>query len=86
MLCEYADHFQLNRLSEVLILVLMEYALRDNTTHERSLKRQSVLILVLMEYALRDSEKVATKWDKMVLILVLMEYALRESNSKIKNS
>ena len=54
MLCEYADHFQLNRLSEVLILVLMEYALRD-------------------------SEKVATKWDKMVLILVLMEYALRES-------
>ena len=36
----------------VLILVLMEYALEDKFSYERSKERSCVLILVLMEYAL----------------------------------
>ena len=40
---------------EVLILVLMEYALREIDT-EISENQYYVLILVLMEYALRDTK------------------------------
>ena len=39
----------------VLILVLMEYALRANMLAYQLSKKNFVLILVLMEYALRDS-------------------------------
>ena len=62
----------------VLILVLMEYTLRDER-NEQFFSYRLVLILVLMEYTLRDICKDADvkNFDK-VLILVLMEYTLRE--------
>ena len=63
---------------EVLILVLMEYALRA-WTHSVIGRNNHVLILVLMEYALRESVVSNAKYlSGYVLILVLMEYALRE--------
>ena len=61
---------------DVLILVLMEYALWQfkNTICN---KVERVLILVLMEYALwPDDPNGATVPFLCVLILVLMEYAL----------
>ena len=64
--------------SEVLILVLMEYALWGYLGALNS-SLCLVLILVLMEYALWDGEELTGKTDKFrVLILVLMEYALWE--------
>ena len=52
MLCEYNYQYDLLIVSEVLILVLMEYALRGDDVADRFF-RTFVLILVLMEYALR---------------------------------
>ena len=61
---------------DVLILVLMEYALEAATKSPRHVFRL-VLILVLMEYALEESIfKNFRDKDFYVLILVLMEYAL----------
>ena len=77
MLCEEeeaADTFA----NDVLILVLMEDALR--VTHKLVMLKwlQMVLILVLMEDALRAlSEKPYGGDFTKVLILVLMEDALR---------
>ena len=60
----------------VLILVLMEYALRFIFRRNNSVCWR-VLILVLMEYALRSEMQAITVFKRAVLILVLMEYALR---------
>ena len=71
---------------DVLILVLMEYALREPKKIAR-LTASQVLILVLMEYALRDGTTSSGHHIILVLILVLMEYALREhiQNKKKEN-
>ena len=54
MLCEIVTDAGCCAIDKVLILVLMEYALREGT-HKRNWRiRIGVLILVLMEYALRD--------------------------------
>ena len=62
---------------QVLILVVMEDALRD--VHYQSCQYMfKVLILVVMEDALRDEiEDFVNELDKRVLILVVMEDALR---------
>ena len=60
----------------VLILVLMEYALREAAGLTISAEKV-VLILVLMEYALREFLLYFFVFAWGVLILVLMEYALR---------
>ena len=60
----------------VLILVLMEYGLRDQG--QREPLTIMVLILVLMEYGLRGSLLRIQQTILVVLILVLMEYGLRE--------
>ena len=63
---------------QVLILVLMEYGLRDNLSHEGTCWVFDVLILVLMEYGLREANDILSRsWRVNVLILVLMEYGLR---------
>ena len=62
--------------TEVLILVLMEYALWPKGSTLCRTKR-TVLILVLMEYALWQQGIESSRWwRQIVLILVLMEYAL----------
>ena len=81
MLCDRRPSIQEDRRRAVLILVLMEYALRfvkatENTTS------LGVLILVLMEYALRFSHLHRLINAAKVLILVLMEYALRSTANK----
>ena len=43
---------------QVLILVLMEYGLRDNLSHEGTCWVFDVLILVLMEYGLRAMREI----------------------------
>ena len=68
----------------VLILVLMEDALRDTEEEEDTLD-QTVLILVLMEDALRDRDHYINRYKLMkVLILVLMEDALRVAQVFLK--
>ena len=77
MLCEKEVVRDLYNKVNVLILVLMEYALRvvRDCTHLYAI---GVLILVLMEYALRASQATSIVYsEEIVLILVLMEYALR---------
>ena len=57
MLCEDGNLTQISKLTEVLILVLMEDALRVFHGIRRN-EVLHVLILVLMEDALRDKSKV----------------------------
>ena len=76
MLCEAIENEVLRLIEVVLILVLMEYALRGGQKPHPH-PRTAVLILVLMEYALRGSKRNAMEIFRAVLILVLMEYALR---------
>ena len=60
----------------VLILVLMEYGLWQNSHDSLSWERSWVLILVLMEYGLwLPYYYYQSEWE-LVLILVLMEYGL----------
>ncbi len=56
MLCELevGNRFE-EEAKKVLILVLMEYALREDCINSWKLYCYSVLILVLMEYALRGT-------------------------------
>ena len=68
------------RQRQVLILVLMEYALRDES-YSHMYAALTVLILVLMEYALRGLRGFRLLTSVRVLILVLMEYALRVPQS-----
>ena len=63
-------------LPDVLILVLMEYGLRDDGMIFTGVPTP-VLILVLMEYGLRVDRGMTTVEAIAVLILVLMEYGLR---------
>ena len=70
--------------TSVLILVLMEDALRARERFSQIGLSLMVLILVLMEDALRDKQ---LQWScncESVLILVLMEDALREQKNMIE--
>ncbi len=62
--------------ADVLILVVMEYALRVIRTVVSEVG-VGVLILVVMEYALREVSIFSQICKFFVLILVVMEYALR---------
>ena len=62
----------------VLILVVMEYGLRQLISRAKVI-RCSVLILVVMEYGLRRIREFDGKFDYDVLILVVMEYGLRQN-------
>ena len=76
MLCEICVCGTCNtEVIDVLILVLLEYALRVYKTIVKA-NDTGVLILVLLEYALRDNV-LPFKKIIFVLILVLLEYALR---------
>ncbi len=67
----------------VLILVLMENALRESLNRAGH-QENYVLILVLMENALRAYDLTHIEINKPnVLILVLMENALRDFGSKV---
>ena len=48
----------ISKRGEVLILILMEYALRDDRTGILNAVKRDVLILILMEYALRGQENI----------------------------
>ncbi len=54
MLCEGMNLLAHGTSIDVLILVLMEYALREDEYNKIATKLSCVLILVLMEYALRE--------------------------------
>ncbi len=72
---DFFNHFE--KLRNVLILVLVEYAPRA-IDFTYTLTDTKVLILVLVEYAPRDSYVAPIeKQDTIVLILVLVEYAPR---------
>ena len=79
MLCEWIKfQLQVGYIIDVLILVLMEDALRVQRGSNLYDERGNVLILVLMEDALRATEIISVDIKgSQVLILVLMEDALR---------
>ena len=78
MLCEWNTGSLSHLVRTVLILVLMEDALRDKAAYLVNHK-DKVLILVLMEDALREPKLCSLMHLVIeVLILVLMEDALRE--------
>ena len=78
MLYEYEVRKDSRKSRYVLILILMEYALRVfNPTVVREF--DDVLILILMELLYEDSAGAITYASaRTVLILILMEYALRD--------
>ncbi len=63
----------------VLILVLVEDGLRDNTPFGYTIDLR-VLILVLVEDGLRGLIRLVFEKEKLVLILVLVEDGLREGD------
>ena len=67
-------------LETVLILVLVEVALREDNLFFVRWISYDVLILVLVEAALRGDIPAATQRRGCVLILVLVEAALRDIN------
>ena len=69
--------------SRVLILVLMEYGLREHEIELNAQRPYRVLILVLMEYGLRGFRNIRRLVSIRVLILVLMEYGLRVTSFHI---
>ena len=78
MRCEKSQNEQIVALCEkVLILVLVEYALRELANLAGHSFSTKVLILVLVEYALRGDCGLSYAYPGQVLILVLVEYALR---------
>ena len=82
MVCEWSKYLDVSDIcSTVLILVLMEYGLREIVELLNTAVKRAVLILVLMEYGLRANCRFNIyKTKAYVLILVLMEYGLRGSN------
>ncbi len=80
MLCEHPPRLRTSSETEVLILVVMEYALRALDITDKIMSKD-VLILVVMEYALRVSCETQGCKSPTVLILVVMEYALRGGTS-----
>ena len=78
MLCEDYFYVEVEGSEMVLILVLMEDALRDSETIMVECYNSTVLILVLMEDALRELPRSGRSHVLFVLILVLMEDALRD--------
>ena len=48
----------------VLILILMEYALRANQPYVTPEEFKPVLILILMEYALREGDILEIAWSQ----------------------
>ena len=68
---------EIRKSTNVLILILMEYALWDKTNAHYAKDNINVLILILMEYALWDHHECPkSRRGVRVLILILMEYAL----------
>ena len=63
----------------VLILILLEYGLRQMQQH-RFENLYLVLILILLEYGLRHTNKLLKWKQSFVLILILLEYGLRLAN------
>ena len=60
MLCERKEEDPENGVYTVLILVLMEDALRERNSDPKKVKFDAVLILVLMEDALREISSLST--------------------------
>ena len=69
------------RLSCVLILIVMEHALRATERARLLYEHETVLILIVMEHALRAAKQIDMLLMKeSVLILIVMEHALREED------
>ena len=76
MLCEGTIINGTLKNKEVLILVIVEYALWEICAKTGISDFELVLILVIVEYALWDSCFHCSAEDSYVLILVIVEYAL----------
>ena len=85
MLCESVATFILETKANVLILVLLDDALRVYAKEAVANQCLSVLILVLLDDALRDDSFENMLYECTVLILVLLDDALRamKTNTEI---
>ena len=77
MVCDNILLYLCNFCEKVLILILLEYGLRQL---QKELEKCGlpVLILILLEYGLRRLRLGAYVMDEEVLILILLEYGLRQ--------
>ena len=66
----------------VLILILLEYGLRQHVDKIQVKKSPRVLILILLEYGLRRERAFRPTCREIVLILILLEYGLRPHGLK----
>ena len=71
--------------SVVLILILLEYGLRQIALRTRA-KHGFVLILILLEYGLRLFNSLGNSNNSFVLILILLEYGLRRDLRGLSSS
>ena len=73
-------------LNAVLILLFLEYGLRQDTKVYVHSQLKFVLILLFLEYGLRQSFNFSTMKNSRVLILLFLEYGLRPGQKKTVSS
>ena len=77
MVCDSTLHINHVFTAHVLILILLEYGLRQDLDDYKNIITH-VLILILLEYGLRQIMKRQQAKELLpVLILILLEYGLR---------
>ena len=79
MVCDVYNGYTYSHMEWVLILILLEYGLRQYQHLNKKMNKE-VLILILLEYGLRPSANVRKITVALVLILILLEYGLRLSS------
>ena len=77
MLSELRKYVQRQRRPNVLILILLDHALRESWWKTNHHFKHLVLILILLDHALRDLVKAEEEYVNYVLILILLDHALR---------
>ena len=78
MVCEGSSLIAPSVISPVLILVLMEYGLRERYERDKSHKRRGLNPCLNGIWSARQPAYTDGYGDGAVLILVLMEYGLRD--------
>ena len=83
MLSELRKYVQRQRRPNVLILILLDHALRESWWKTNHHFKHLVLILILLDHALRDLVKAEEEYVNYVLILILLDHALRVLSYKL---
>ena len=82
MVCDLMMVLNLQEITIVLILLFLEYGLRQECFADKKVKK-AVLILLFLEYGLRLVQKLIKASKRIVLILLFLEYGLRQEELKL---